>query len=118
MAQPYPTLLALLHTVGAVAPERLQEMFAKMEEDFAQTGEQGSIIPIDMFYREWSVIAVIESHPEMAHRLHAAEHALMSNNPEVRDAAIRDAGEIVRAAHRIAQPAGGTGVFYRQQAAR
>lgn len=32
-------------------------------------------------------------------RLHAAEQALMSDDAQVRDAAIREAGEIVRAAH-------------------
>jgi hypothetical protein len=36
----------------------------------------------------------------MARRLHAAEQALMSDDPRVRDTAIHDAGEIVRAAHR------------------
>jgi len=67
-----------------------------------EAGEQGSVTPIHMFYREWAVIVGIERHPEMARRLDAAEQALMSNDPEVRDAAIRDAGEIVRAAHRTA----------------
>jgi hypothetical protein len=53
-----------------------------------------------MFYREWAVIVEIERHPATALRLHAAEQALMSDDPQVRDAAIHDAGEIVRAAHR------------------
>jgi hypothetical protein len=53
-----------------------------------------------MFYREWAVIVEIKRHPETARRLHAAEQVLMSDDPEVRYAAIRDAGEIVRAAHR------------------
>ena len=79
---------------------RRDEMFAKMQEAFVQAGERGSVTPIHMFYREWAVIVEIERHPEIARRLHAAEQALMSDDPEVRDAAIRDAGEIVRAAHR------------------
>jgi hypothetical protein len=41
----------------------------------------------------------IERHPDVARRLHTAEQALMSNDAQVRDAAIREAGEIVRAAH-------------------
>ena len=55
---------------------------------------------IHMFYREWAVIVEIERHPETARRLHAAEQALMSDDPQIRDAAIHDAGEIVRAARR------------------
>jgi hypothetical protein len=57
--------------------------------------EQGSVTPIHMFYREWAVIVAIERHPEVATRLHAAEQALMSHDPQVRDAAIHDAGRVV-----------------------
>ena len=49
-----------------------------------------------------SFIATRDSLPgtrETARRLHAAEHALMSGDAEIRDAAIRKAGETVRAAH-------------------
>ena len=92
----------LRQAVAAFAPGRLPEMFAKMEEAFVQAGEQGNATPIHMFYREWGVVVEIERHPAIARRLHAAEQALMSNDPEARDAAIRDAGEIVRAAHRTA----------------
>ncbi|MFF4802404.1 hypothetical protein ACFY1U_29035 [Streptomyces sp. NPDC001351] len=42
----------------------------------------------------------IERHPETARRLHAAEQAIDSSDPDVRERAIREAGEIVRAAHR------------------
>jgi hypothetical protein len=52
-----------------------------------------------MFYREWAVIVEIERHPDVARHLNAAEQALMSDDAQVRDAAIREAGEIVRAAH-------------------
>jgi hypothetical protein len=98
--QPSLTLPALRHAVATVAPGRLPEMFTKMQEAFVLAGEQGSVTPIHMFYREWAVIVEIERHPETARRLHMAEQALMSDDPRVRDAAIRDAGEIVRAAHR------------------
>ena len=97
--QPSLTLPALRQAVATVAPGRLPEMFTKMQEAFVLAGEQGSVTPIRMFYREWAVVVEIERHPETARRLHAAEQALMSDDPEVRDAAIRDAGEIVRAAH-------------------
>ena len=79
--QPSLTLQALRQAVAAVAPDRLPEMFAKMEEAFVQAGERGSVTPIDMFYREWAVIVEIERHPEAALRLHAAEQALMSDDP-------------------------------------
>jgi hypothetical protein len=53
-----------------------------------------------MFYREWAVIVEIERYPDVACRLHAAEQALRSDDVQARDAAVREAGEIVRAAHR------------------
>ncbi|WP_233507025.1 hypothetical protein [Jiangella anatolica] len=43
----------------------------------------------------------IERHPDTARRLQAAERAMDSDDPQVRDDAIRAAGEIVRAAHRV-----------------
>lgn len=98
--QPSLTLPALRQAVATLAPGRLPEMFTKMQEAFVLAGEQGSVTPIQMFYREWAVIVEIERHPETARRLHEAEQALMSDDPQVRNAAIRDAGEIVRAAHR------------------
>jgi hypothetical protein len=98
--QPTLTLPALREAVAAVAPSRLPEMFAKMQEAFVRAGEEDSVTPIHMFYREWAVVVEIERHPETAHRLHAAEQALMSDDSEVREAAIREAGAIVRAAHR------------------
>ncbi|MGA6159473.1 hypothetical protein ACPEIC_39715 [Stenotrophomonas sp. NPDC087984] len=42
----------------------------------------------------------IERHPRTAERLHAAEAAMDSEDADVRARAIREAGEIVRAAHR------------------
>jgi hypothetical protein len=97
--QPSLTLPALRQAVATVAPGRLPEMFAKMQEAFVRAGEEGSVTPIHMFYREWAVIVEIERHPDVARRLHAAEQALMSDDARVRDTAIREAGEIVRAAH-------------------
>jgi len=97
--QPGLTLPALRQAVATVAPGRLPEMFTKMQDAFVRAGQLGSVTPIRMFYREWAVIVEIERHQETARRLHAAERALTSDDPEVRDAAIRDAGEIVRAAH-------------------
>src|SRR5215469_10947147 len=98
--QPSLTLPALRQAVAAVAPGRLPEMFAKMQEAFDRAGEQGSVTPIHMFYREWAVIVEIERHPDIARRLHEAEQALVSDDALVRDAAIHEAGEIVRTAHR------------------
>jgi hypothetical protein len=97
--QPSPTLPALRAAVAAVAPGRLPEMFAKMQDAFVRAGEENSVTPIHMFYREWAVVVEIERHPETATRLHSAEQALMSDDAQAREAAIRETGKIVRAAH-------------------
>ena len=70
-----------------------------MQDPFVRAGEEGSVTPIHMFYREWAVIVEIERHPETARRLHAESRA---DEPRraCGDAAIHEAGEIVRAAHR------------------
>jgi hypothetical protein len=94
-----PNLPALRAAVAVVAPGRLPEMFTKMQDAFVRAGEENSVTPIHMFYREWAVVVEIERHPETAARLHAAEQALINDDAEVREAAIREAGEIVRAAH-------------------
>jgi hypothetical protein len=100
ISQPSLTLPALRAAVATVAPGRLQEMFTTMQDAFVRAGEENSVTPIHMFYREWAVIVEIERHPETATRLHAAEQALTSHDEEAREAAIREAGDIVRAAHR------------------
>jgi hypothetical protein len=97
--QPSLTLPALREAVATVAPSRLPEMFTKMQDAFVRAGDEGSVTPIHMFYREWAVIVEIERYPEVARRLHAAERALQSEDAQVRQAAIHEAGEIVRAAH-------------------
>jgi hypothetical protein len=94
------TLPALRRAVAAVAPSRLPEFFEEMQDAFTRAGEEDSVIPIRMFYRRWGVTVAIERNPEVAKRLHAAESALDHEDPEVRARAIREAGEIVRAAHR------------------
>jgi hypothetical protein len=106
--QPSLTLPALRAAVAAVAPGRLPDMFAKMQDAFVRAGEENTVTPIHMFYREWAVVVEIERHPETATRLHAAEQALMSDDARIRDAAITEAGEIVRAAHRAVAGAAGT----------
>jgi hypothetical protein len=98
--RPGLTLPEIREAVATVAPGRLPEMFTKMQDAFTKAGEQNSVVPIHMFYREWAVIVEIERHPDTARRLHAAEHALVSDDPTVRDAAIATAGDIVRAAHK------------------
>jgi hypothetical protein len=97
--RPELNLPALRAAVARVAPGRLPEMFEKMQAAFVRAGDEGSVVPIHMFYREWAVVVEIERHPDTARRLHAAEQALMSNDADVREAAIREAGQIVRAAH-------------------
>ena len=98
--RPELTLAALRQAVATVVPSRLPEFFEDVQKAFVRAGDEDSVVPIRMFYREWGVIVEIERHPETARRLHAAEQAINSADPSVRDRAIREAGEIVRAAHR------------------
>ncbi|WP_419995571.1 hypothetical protein [Streptomyces boninensis] len=73
-----------------------------MQLAFVRAGDEGSVVPIRMFYRQWGVVVEIERHPGVAARLHAAWAAMDSEGPAERDRAVREAGEIVRAAHREA----------------
>ena len=98
--RPELTLPALRQAVATVAPSRLPEFFEDLQKAFVRAGDEDSVVPIRMFYRQWAVVVEIERHPETARRLHAAEQAISSPDPDVRERAIREAGEIVRAAHR------------------
>lgn len=98
--QPSLSLPALRQAVAAVAPGRLAEMFTSMQDAFVRAGEENNVTPIRMFYRQWAVVVEIERHPDTARRLHAAEQAMSSPDVRVREDAIREAGEIVRTAHR------------------
>lgn len=98
--RPPVTLPGLRQAVATVAPSRLTEFFEDMQRAFVQAGEDDSVLPIRAFYRQWAVVVEIERHPETARRLHAAERALDSDDAEVRARAVREAGDIVRAAHR------------------
>ena len=100
LPQPELTLPALRHAVAALVPSRLSEFFDDMQTAFIRAGDEDSVIPIRMFYRQWGVIVEIERHPQTAARLHAAERAVDSPDAQTRKQAIRDAGEIGRAAHR------------------
>ncbi|MDX3245808.1 hypothetical protein [Streptomyces sp. ME18-1-4] len=98
--RPELTLPALRQAVATVAPSRLPEFFEDLQRAFVRAGDEDSVVPIRMFYREWGVVVEIERYPETARRLHAAEQAVSDPDPAVRDRAIREAGDIVRAAHR------------------
>jgi hypothetical protein len=98
--RPELTLPALRQAVAAVAPSRLPEFFEDLQKAFVRAGDEDSVVPIRMFYRQWGVVVEIERQPEIARRLHAAERAVDDPDPAVRERAIRDAAEIVRAAHR------------------
>ena len=97
---PKLTLPALRQAVATVVPSRLPEFFEDLQKAFVRAGDEDSVVPIRMFYRQWGVVVEIERHPETAGRLHAAERAINDPDPDVRERAIREAGEIVRAAHR------------------
>ncbi|MGV9884250.1 hypothetical protein [Streptomyces sp. NPDC003006] len=98
--RPELTLPALRQAVATVVPSRLPEFFEDLQQAFVRAGDEDSVVPIRMFYRQWGVVVEIERHPETARRLRAAEAAIDSADPAERDRAIREAGDIVRAAHR------------------
>ncbi|MFF4364098.1 hypothetical protein [Streptomyces sp. NPDC001604] len=98
--RPELTLPTLRQAVATVTPSRLPEFFEDLQKAFVRAGDEDSVVPIRMFCRQWGVVVEIERHPETARRLHAAEQAINSSDPDVRERAIREAGEIVRAAHR------------------
>ncbi|GHC74516.1 hypothetical protein [Streptomyces cinnamoneus] len=100
ISKPALTLPALRQAVATVAPSRLTEFFEDMQNTFVQAGDEDSVVPIRMFYRRWGVVVEIERHPQTALRLHDAERSMDSEDPDVREQAIREIGEIVRAAHR------------------
>jgi hypothetical protein len=97
---PEMTLTGLRSAVSVVAPSLLPEFFEEMQQAFIRAGEEDSVIPIRMFYHRWGVTVAIERKPSVAQRLHAAELAIGDPDAEVRARAIREAGEIVRSAHR------------------
>ncbi|HEX4061195.1 MAG TPA: hypothetical protein VHY58_09255 [Streptosporangiaceae bacterium] len=97
---PELTLPRLRSAVSIVAPSLLPKFFEEMQQAFTQAGDEDSVIPIRMFYRRWAVTVAIERKPSVANRLHAAELAVGDPDAEVRARAIREAGDIVRAAHR------------------
>ncbi|MFC9969910.1 hypothetical protein ACFVH6_03295 [Spirillospora sp. NPDC127200] len=97
---PELTLPALRQAVAVVAPARLPEFFEDMQKAFVQAGEDGSVAPIRMFYRQWGVNVEIARHPDVARRLSAAERAMDSADAQTRERAVREIGDIVRAAHR------------------
>jgi hypothetical protein len=97
---PALTLPALRQAVATVAPSRLPEFFEDMQATFVQAGDENSVLPIRLFYRRRGVVVEVERHPETARRLHTAERAMDDPDPETRRRAVREAGDIVRAAHR------------------
>ncbi|MFJ8826366.1 hypothetical protein ACIREE_31925 [Streptomyces sp. NPDC102467] len=84
---PELTLPALRQAVATVTPSRLPEFFEDPQRAFVRAGDEDSVVPIRMFYRQWGVIVGIERHPETARRLHAAEQAVNSQDPEGREKA-------------------------------
>lgn len=101
--QPPQRLPELRQAVATVAPSLLSDFFDEMQSAFTQAGEENSVIPIRMFYRKWAATIAIERRPRTAQLLHEAEQAVNDEDPQVRNEAIRTAGEIVRAAHREAE---------------
>jgi hypothetical protein len=97
---PALTLDALRQAVAVIAPSRLPEFFQEIQEAFSQAGEEDNVFPIRHFYQRWGGTVAMERRPSVAARLHAAERALGERDAGIRERAIREAAEIVRAAYR------------------
>ncbi|MET7538573.1 hypothetical protein [Streptomyces sp. NPDC005507] len=98
--RPEPTLPALRQALATVATSRLPEFFEDLQRAFMRAGDEDSVVRIRMFDRQRGVVVEIERHPETARRLHAAEQAVNGPGPAERDRAVREGGDIMRAAHR------------------
>ncbi len=99
--RPELRLPALRQAVAALVPARLPEYVEDLRKAFVRAGDEDSFVPIRMFYRRWGVVVEIEWYPETARRLHAAEQAISSPDPAVRDRAIKEAASILRAVGRL-----------------
>jgi hypothetical protein len=89
---------ALQEAVARLMPSRLPEFLADTRRAFDWAADQGSTEPIRRFLIHWGSIVAIERDPAKARRLHEAERRIDDPDPAVRQAAVREAGEIVRAA--------------------
>ncbi|WP_221352417.1 hypothetical protein [Streptomyces beigongshangae] len=98
--RPELTRQALRRAVTEVVPSRLPEFLEDLRKAFVRAGDEGGVVPVRMFCLRWGVVVEIERRPATARGLRAAERAIDSPDPAVRDRAVRKAGDIVRAAHR------------------
>ncbi len=97
---PALSLPALRQAVAAVAPSRPPEFFQEIQDAFTRAGDEDSVFPARHFYQRWGAAIAIGRRPSVAARLHAAERALADQDPPIRDQAVREAAEIVRAGYR------------------
>jgi hypothetical protein len=81
------------------SPSRLPEFFQQIEDAFSQVGNEDNGYAIRHFYQRWRATIAIERRPSVAARLHAAERVLADPDAGVRERAIQEAAQIVRAAY-------------------
>ncbi|MGW1196322.1 hypothetical protein ACWD4B_10790 [Streptomyces sp. NPDC002536] len=89
--EPFPALRAAL---AQVAPSRLAEMTAERDTVFTMATQSNSFGPIALFQLKWATVIEVERFPDVARRLHAAEHAAQSLDRE--DPAWRAAMDEIR----------------------
>ncbi|MGW2327333.1 hypothetical protein ACWC5C_16385 [Streptomyces sp. NPDC001700] len=98
---PALTLPALRSAVADLAPNRLAELTAEMQQAFDRAAATDSAAPIRMFYRRWGTVVAIERVPERAARMHAAEQVLhTSRRADARQTVLHEIAAIVQAAQR------------------
>ena len=93
-------MTALRAALAQVAPSRLVEMTSERGAVLAMATGSNSFGPITIFQLKWATVIEIERSPDVARRMHAAEHAaqtLDKERPEWR-AAMDEIREIMQAA--------------------
>lgn len=96
---PALTLSALRSAVASLAPGRLPELTAEMQQTIDRSAAGDTTAPLRTFYRRWGTVVAIERIPERAARMHAAEQVLhTSPRADARQTALHEIGAIVQAA--------------------
>ncbi|MEU1903088.1 hypothetical protein [Streptomyces hygroscopicus] len=80
--RPEKTFPALRAALAQVAPSRLAEMTSERDTVFTMATQSNSFGPIAMFQLKWATVIEIERFPDVARRIHAAEHAAQTLDKE------------------------------------
>ncbi len=97
----FPSLYAVL---ARVAPDRLPELLADRDAQFARAAETGSYEPLREFQLKWAIVIELARRHDLAQRMEAAQrvvHTRDRDTPEWR-AAMDEVREVYNEAWRAA----------------